>query len=156
MSVGKCQACPGVSSDRCPDGSVLPLLANTASPWRLPPCACRARLDITTGTAVGRDQRHFFSVLEKGNNEEKDDLMWVKCFLALTQPKCWRLHRRAGGSLGGPGNNEWNRELSWETGGHLHSLPCLCLPFLCYRAREPSMVSYWIKSTVLNRALGGP
>lgn len=91
-------------------------------------------MNVMSGIAVGRDQSHFFSLLEKGNSEEKDDLMWVTCLLALTQPKWGCLHGRAGVCTGGPGNKEWNRELSWGTGGCLYSLPCLCLPFLHLQA----------------------
>lgn len=38
-------------------------------------CLCLTRMDVVSGTSVGRDHRHFFSLLEKGNNEEKDDFI---------------------------------------------------------------------------------
>lgn len=49
--------------------------------------------------------------------------------------------QEGGALVGSPGNNEWNTELSWKTGGRLHDLPCLWPLFLCHQAQKPSMTS---------------
>lgn len=83
-------------------------------------CLCHTTMDVVSCIAVGRDQRHFFFHIGKGKQWVEGWSYVSKVFPGPHTAQMLMSTLEGRVLTGGPGHNEWNRELSWETGGRLH------------------------------------
>lgn len=123
MSVGKCQACPCVSS-----GSVQMVLSFHF--WPMWPLLSHWDECHEWYSCGQRPKSFFFPYWKRETMRRRMILYESHVSWPSHSPNADVCTWEGGVCTGVPGNKEQNRELSWGTGGCLYSLPCLCLPVL--------------------------